>query len=119
MTMNNPTLPSLRCQAHWQNAQSQRYNQILPKSLPAHPTQLHKQKDNAAKIKDRLTDDKNGQLVTACIVHLADSANIEGVTSNKLCSDLTVLRFESPNDTIHANRWRALKRKKCESPLCL
>jgi hypothetical protein len=32
--MNNPTHPSLRCQAHWQNAQSQRYNQILPKSLP-------------------------------------------------------------------------------------
>ena len=38
---------------------------------------------------------------TSCIVHLADSANFKGVTSNKLCSGLTGLCFESPNDTIH------------------
>ena len=38
---------------------------------------------------------------TSCIVHLADSANIEGVASNKRCSGLTGLCFESPNDTIH------------------
>jgi len=47
------------CQAHWQNAQSQRYNQILPKSLSALPTTTHGQKDNAAKIKERMTKDKN------------------------------------------------------------
>lgn len=41
--------PSLRFQAHWQNAQSQRYNQILPKSLPARPAPTHGQKDIAAK----------------------------------------------------------------------
>jgi len=29
--------------------------------------------------------DKNGQLVTACIVQLADSASFNGSTSNKLC----------------------------------
>lgn len=29
------TLPSLRCQPHWQNTQSKRNNQILPKNLPA------------------------------------------------------------------------------------
>jgi hypothetical protein len=59
--------PSLRCKAHWQNAQSQRYDQILPKSLPALPTPTLGQKDNAAKIKDRITEDKNGQLVTKAI----------------------------------------------------
>ncbi|MDO9579611.1 MAG: hypothetical protein Q7J06_03455 [Bacteroidales bacterium] len=57
------SLPSLRCQAHWQNPQSQRYNQILPKSLPALPTPTHGLKDNEAKIKDNITNDKNGQLV--------------------------------------------------------
>ena len=41
------------------------------------------------------------QAVTSCIVHLADSANIEGVASNKRCNDLTGSCFESPNDTIH------------------
>jgi len=48
--------PSLRCQAHWQNAQSQRYNQILPKSLPARPTPTHGGQDSAAKMKDKLTE---------------------------------------------------------------
>ncbi|MFA7103486.1 MAG: hypothetical protein WC142_09860 [Bacteroidales bacterium] len=41
------------------------------------------------------------QCLTSCIVHLADSANFEGVTSNIRCSGLTVSCFESPNDTIH------------------
>ena len=41
------------------------------------------------------------QPTTSCIVHLADSANFKGVTSNKLCSGLTGSCFESPNDTIH------------------
>lgn len=51
--------------------------------------------------------DKNGQLVTSCIVHLADSANFKGFTSNKLYSCLTVSCFESPNDTIHVERCAA------------
>ena len=41
---------------------------------------------------------------TACIVHLADSADFKGSAFNKLCFDLTVSCFESPNDTIHAKR---------------
>ncbi len=44
---------------------------------------------------------KNGLQLTSCIVHLADSANFKGVTSNKLCNGSTGLCFESPNDTIH------------------
>jgi hypothetical protein len=57
-------LPSLRCKAHWQNAQSQGCDQILPKSLPALPTPTHGQKNSAAKIKAKIMKDKNGQLVT-------------------------------------------------------
>jgi hypothetical protein len=41
------------------------------------------------------------QAVTSCIVHLADSANFKGITSNKRCSGLTGSCFELPNDTIH------------------
>jgi hypothetical protein len=67
--------PSLRCKAHWQNAQNQRYEQILPKSLPALPTLTLGQKDNAAKIKDRITEDKNGQLVTKAICNKGFSGN--------------------------------------------
>jgi len=59
--------PSLRCQAHWQNAQSQRYDQILPKSLPALPNPTLGQNDSAAKINDEISKDKNGQLVTKAI----------------------------------------------------
>jgi len=53
-----PLHPSLRFQAHWQNAPSQRYNQISPKSLQALPTPTQGQKDNAAKIKDRLKNER-------------------------------------------------------------
>jgi hypothetical protein len=98
--MVNPTLPSLRCQAHWQNTQSQRYNQILPKSLPALPTPSHGQKDNAAKIKDRISEDKNGQLVTTCIKHLAISGLSSGTSRIKSISNLIGNRHVIPYDTL-------------------
>ena len=41
------------------------------KSLQAFLSPTHGLKDNAAKIKDRLRNDKNGQLVTRYIKHLA------------------------------------------------
>lgn len=65
MTTDYPTRTSLRCQAHWQNAQRQPYIQILPKSLPAHPTQTHGQKDIVANLTDNITKDKNSQPLTA------------------------------------------------------
>lgn len=68
---------SLRCQAHWQNTQSQRYDQILPKSRPALPTLPLGLKDNAAKIKDKNTEDKNGQLVTGGCCQWRDSASYD------------------------------------------
>jgi hypothetical protein len=52
-------------------------------------------------MKEKLTGKINNETPTSCIVHLADSANLEVVTSNKLCGGLTGLFFESPNDTIH------------------
>jgi hypothetical protein len=64
-----PTLPSLRCKAHWQNAQSQRYAQILPKSLPARRIPTHGQKDDAAKMKDNLTGKMNNETLTRGIKH--------------------------------------------------
>jgi hypothetical protein len=51
--------------------------------------------------------DKNAQLVTACIVQLADSVSFKGSASNKLCGGLTVSSFnKSPTDTIHAKRYQ-------------
>lgn len=55
-----------------------------------------------ANLKDKITEMNEHQAVTLCIVHLADGANLEGLTPNKLCIGLTGLCFESPNDTIHA-----------------
>ena len=53
---------------------------------------------------ERIANDKNGQLVTACMVHLADSTNIKSITPWKFCVGLIGLCFELPNDTIHAKR---------------
>jgi hypothetical protein len=49
--MDKSTLPSLRCQAHWQNAQTNCLNQILPKSFPARPALTHRLNDIAANLK--------------------------------------------------------------------
>ena len=61
--------PSLRFQAHLAFPQGLPSIQKCQKSLQARPTPTHSQKDSAAKIKDRLTNDKNGQLVTSGIKH--------------------------------------------------
>ena len=61
--------PSLRFQAHLAFPQGLPSFQKYQKSLQARPTPTHRQKDSAAKIKDRLANDKNGQLVTKCICH--------------------------------------------------
>lgn len=87
--------PTLRIHTHWQVTQSHPAIQNLPKSM-------------AAPMHGQTADRKHGH-TTSCIVHLADSANIKGVTHNKRCSGLTGLCFESPNDTIHvtvANKFK-------------
>jgi len=55
----------------------------LPKSLPALPTPPPGQKDNAAKMKDRISKDKNGQLVTGGIFYCQNSAEINGSDSSQ------------------------------------
>ena len=65
--MNNPAHPSLRCQAHWQNTQSQRYAQILPKSLPARPTPTHGGQDSAVKMEDKLNEKINNETPTSAV----------------------------------------------------
>jgi len=66
---------------------------------PSHAIRLAERQ--CSKNKRKITREMNNETLTPCIVHLADSANFKGVTSNKLCSGLTGLCFESPNDTIH------------------
>jgi hypothetical protein len=73
--MNSPTHPSLRCQAHWQNTQSQRYSQILPKSLPARPTPTHGGQDSAAKMNDKMTGKINNETLTKAICNKGFSGN--------------------------------------------
>jgi hypothetical protein len=51
---------------------------------------------DAAKMKDRIKKDKNGQLVTRAKSKRADSANLKGIASNKLYRKMTVLCFEMP-----------------------
>ncbi len=53
-----------------QNAQSQRYNRILLKSLPARPSQTHGQRVTAVKFTDDNNESKNGQLITRAHTHL-------------------------------------------------
>ncbi|OFX31052.1 MAG: hypothetical protein A2X08_18300 [Bacteroidetes bacterium GWA2_32_17] len=60
--MNKTTLPSLRCQALWQNAQSNCLNQILPKSFPARPALTHGLNDIAANLTLRYFKRQNNGL---------------------------------------------------------
>jgi len=59
--MEITSLPSLRCQAHWQNARSNHLNQILPKSFPARPALPHGLNDIAANLtRQYFEQNKNG-----------------------------------------------------------
>jgi len=65
------------CKAHWQNAHSQRFNQILPKSLSALPTLTHGQKVDAAKMKEDKTRKTNNEtLINRNMSGLQDPAII-------------------------------------------
>jgi len=82
--------PSLRFQAHLAFPQSLPTIQKCQKSLQARPTPTHALKGSAAKIKNILTNDKNGQLVTRYIKNWADTTVI------KHCGSLqTLYRLDS------------------------
>lgn len=83
-------------------------NPKMPKE-PSSPSRSNTRTERqCVKIEIYRLENNNGQRTTSCIVHLADSANIERITSNRPCSGLTGLCFESPNDTIHLTdgRWK-------------
>lgn len=81
--------PSLRFQAHLVFPQGLPTIPKCQKSLPALPATTHGQKDNAAKFKDKITEDKNSQLVTGGIFYCRDSADFSVFASNKLSCNLT------------------------------
>jgi len=64
------------------------------------PNQTHGQKNNAAKMKDRIMKDKNGQLVTGGIFYCRDSAGFSVSATNKLSCNLTEQCFEIGNKNI-------------------
>jgi hypothetical protein len=106
MTLYQP-LPSLRCQAHWQNAQSQRYNQILPKSLPARPTPTHGGQDSAAKINDKLTGKINNETPTKCKCH----KGFRGMRRSEVRFNLSCILIGNHPQSLTAltlDRWRSL-----------
>jgi len=86
------TLPTLRSQAHLQVAQAD--TRPKPAKELAYPNT--RQTENAAKMGQRETNDKNGQLVTRAKSKRADSGNLKCIATNKLCTKLTVLCFEMP-----------------------
>jgi len=92
--------PSLRFHAHLAFPLGLPSIQKCQKSLQAHPAPTHAQKDIAAKIKDRLTNDKNGQLVTGGIFYCRDSGYFSVSVSNKLSCNLTGQCFEIGNKNI-------------------
>jgi hypothetical protein len=91
------THPSLRFQAHLAFPQGLHSDQKCQKSLQARPTPSLGQKVSAAKIKDRLTNDKNGQLPTRGIVNCRCSAYSSGTTCIKSSCNLTGKCFEIGN----------------------
>jgi len=91
-------MPTLRIHTHWQVAQSRPTSQDLSISVSV-PT--HGRQKSSSKLIEKKTEMNEHQAVTSCIVHLADSANFKGITSNKQCSGLTGSCFVMPNDTIH------------------
>lgn len=78
----------------------------------AHPDMIYRPENNSL-LTECTKYDLEAILVspTACIVQLADSASFKVSAFNKLCSGFTVSCFESPTDTIHANRYRAFKKE--------
>ncbi len=86
--------------AHLQFAQTN----AKPK-IEKEPPKLTHGKEIAAKMKDRITIDKNGQLVTGGIFYCRDSADFSVSASNKLSCNLTSLCSEIGNKNIPPIRY--------------
>ena len=89
-----PTLPS---HTHLQNTQIIAQSKVFKVvCLPTHT----EDRNNAAKMKDRFTKDKNGQLVTSGIFYCRDSASFSVSASNKLSCIFTGQCFKIGNKNI-------------------
>jgi hypothetical protein len=84
--------PSLHSQAHLQVAQAA----TLPKPAKELAYPNAQAEKYAAKMKDRMTKDKNGQLVTRAKSNRAYSGNLKSFATNNLYRKLAVLCFEMP-----------------------
>jgi hypothetical protein len=103
----NPTLtiPSLSGTSRFgafKFSQKRKSGEIPDREEPSSPslsnTRVEKQ---CVKYETNRLESNKARHTTPWITHLAVSANFKGVTSNKLCSGLTCLYFESPNNTVH------------------
>ena len=85
--------PSLRSQAHLQVAPANAKAKTCKRAcLPKGSTD----RKDAAKMKDRISNDKNGQLVTRAKSKRADSGNLKFFATNKLYRWLTEKYSEMP-----------------------
>ena len=90
----------LRSQAHLQVAPANAKTKTCKRAcLPQRTTD----RKDAAKMKDRMTKDKNGQLVTGGIFYCRDSGGFSVSASNKLSCNLTGQCFEIGNKNIPPN----------------
>jgi len=87
------------------STQATRKSQRQQKSLAVRPAPTQRQKDIAAKMKDRKSKDKHGQLVTGDIFYCRASADFSSSATNKLSCMLTVQRFEAGNKNIPLIRY--------------
>ena len=98
-------MPTLRSHTHLQAAQIQAQSKACKRvCLPNHTAD----RNNAAKMKDIITKDTNGQLVTGGIFYCRYSADFNVSASNKLFCNLTGQCFEIGNKNIPPDRWRSL-----------
>jgi len=96
-------MPALRSHTHLQAAQIQAQFKACKRVCLPKPTT---DRNNAAKIKDRIMKDKNGQLVTGGIFYCRDSGYIRVSASNKLSCNLTGQCFEIGNKNIPPIRYK-------------
>lgn len=98
-------MTTLRSHTHLQAAQIQAQSQACKRvCLPKHTAD----RNNAAKIKDGISEDKNGQLVTGGIFYCRFSAGFSVSASDELSCNLTGQRFEIGNKNIPPIRYAIL-----------
>ncbi len=81
-------------QAHCQSRTSSNTRKNVVKELAK---LTHGQKDNTAKKNDKITENKNGQLVTKAIRNACNILNMNIIVINIISSVLKICRFKIPH----------------------